>query len=520
MWFSYINSSENTSKYLIYPICPRGHCYPDTPVDINLNIPSGEDAQCAYSRSGVLCGGCRRGLSLSLGGSQCLKCPAHWPVILVVIIIGLFLEGIVLVALILILNLTIAVGTLNGLIFCANLISINSESVQSVNSPGVLGTFIAWLNLNFGLNTCFYEGMNAYSKAWIELLFPMHIIFITVVLHFLSQYTTYFAKFVEKKNPIATLGTLVLLSYVRCLRTITSSYSFAILHYPDNSSQVVWLPDGNVFFLKGKHIALFIMATIVLLIGITYTIVLFSWQWIVHYQQRKFFKWLTNKSLFMFFDLYSAPFSTRHRYWPGLLLFVHIVVYTVSTVNISGNICVNSFTTGILVSGLFILKGFLGTKLYKKKLVEIIEVLSYVNILGLCFGWLYVSDSIRFKVILLYISEAATLFLFCIVLVYHASTEILVDTKFVKLLMEKLRKLKGKDNHQVLLAPLYTSKSEPIMYSVVDPPTSEEQPVCDSSHKSNSSEVSIKGTDDKQETVYISDLTTEPSSSYELKIQN
>ena len=133
---------------------------------------------------------------------------------------------------------------------------------------------------------------------------------------------------------------------------------------------------------------------------------------------------------------------------------------------------------------------------------------------------MYVSDSIRFKVILLYISEAATLFLFCIVLVYHASTEILVDTKFVKLLMEKLRKLKGKDNHQVLLAPLYTSKSEPITYSVVDPPTSEEQPVCDSSHKSNSSEVSIKGTDDKQETVYISDLTTEPSSSYELKIQN
>ena len=57
---------------------------------------------------------------------------------------------------------------------------------------------------------------------------------------------------------------------------------------------------------------------------------------------------------------------------------MHIVVYTVSTVNISGNICVNSFTTGILVSGLFILKGFLGTKLYKKKLVEIIEVLSYM----------------------------------------------------------------------------------------------------------------------------------------------
>ena len=148
------------------------------------------------------------------------------------------------------------------------------------------------------------------------------------------------------------------------------------------------------------------------------------------------------------------------------------------------------------------------------------EVLCYINILGLCFGWLYISDSIQFKVILLYISEAATLFLFCIVLVYHAYTEVLVDTKFVKLLMEKLRKLKGKDNHQALLAPLYTSKSEPVTYSVVDPPTPEEQPVCDTSHKPNSSAVSIKSTDDKQKTVDISDLTTEPSSSYELMIQN
>ena len=69
----------------------------------------------------------------------------------------------------------------------------------------------------------------------------------------------------------------------------------------------------------------------------------------------------------MFFDLYSAPFSIRHRYWPGLLLFVRIVVYTVSTANISGNIRINSFTTGILVSGLVILKGSLGTKLYKKE---------------------------------------------------------------------------------------------------------------------------------------------------------
>jgi predicted outer membrane repeat protein len=108
-WITYL-SVENTSGYLMYPYCPMDYCFPpDATVEINLNIPNGADAQCAHNRSGLLCGACSPGFSLSLGSSRCLPCDTHWPGVLIAIIISSILAGIILVASLLMLNLTVAV---------------------------------------------------------------------------------------------------------------------------------------------------------------------------------------------------------------------------------------------------------------------------------------------------------------------------------------------------------------------------------------------------------------------------
>ena len=84
---------------------------------INLNLPNGADVQCACNRSALLCGACSPGFNLSLGSSRCLQCCAHWPGVLIITFIGSFLAGFILVGSLLILNLTVATGTLNGVIF-------------------------------------------------------------------------------------------------------------------------------------------------------------------------------------------------------------------------------------------------------------------------------------------------------------------------------------------------------------------------------------------------------------------
>lgn len=121
-WVTFINNSNQTEEVYIYPYCPFDYCYPPTePVYVNLNTLNGVNAQCAFNRSGKLCGSCQDCLSLSLGSSRCMSCFNYW----LVLLIPFAIAGIVLVAFLLVCNFTVAVGTINGLIFYANIIAAN-----------------------------------------------------------------------------------------------------------------------------------------------------------------------------------------------------------------------------------------------------------------------------------------------------------------------------------------------------------------------------------------------------------
>ena len=69
-------------------------------------------------------------------------------------------SGIVLVSTILVLNLTVATGTLNGLIFYANIVASNNITYNNTSKPNVFSVFIAWLNLELGIKIC------AFTMDW------------------------------------------------------------------------------------------------------------------------------------------------------------------------------------------------------------------------------------------------------------------------------------------------------------------------------------------------------------------
>ena len=71
-----------------------------------------------------------------------------------------------------------AVGTINGLIFYANVISANRSIFIKTGEANVLTVFIAWINLDFGFETCFYDGLDGYAKVWFQLVFPLYILFL------------------------------------------------------------------------------------------------------------------------------------------------------------------------------------------------------------------------------------------------------------------------------------------------------------------------------------------------------
>ena len=367
-----INRSRN--YYSVYPNCPYDYCVPSNAiVFINFTLANGTDAQCANGRSGLLCGTCKTGLSLSLGSRRCIKCSSHWPIIMASIIFAAIIGGIVLVTLVLVLNMTVAVGTLNGIIFYANIVAADVSTLLSSTTTRFTTVFVSWLNLDIGIDTCFFEGMDTYWKALLQLAFPIYLVFLVLLIVLLSQLSDRFARLIGRKNPVATSGTIILLSYTKFLQTVlvVGTPAFASMTYPDGSVARQWLPQASIKYLSGKHIIIFVIGIAILLIGGTYTVLLTFWQCLV--------KWIKSPRLCNFIEQYQAPYTTKHRYWTGMLLLVRVTLYIIiSVVNVTNDPAINLLAIGLAMT-LLIIHAQRCNPIYRRSPLEILEMLCYMN---------------------------------------------------------------------------------------------------------------------------------------------
>ena len=474
-WLSYVNASA-VSGYLVYPNCPLDYCHlPTVSIKVNLNNPAGSDAQCTSNKAGLLCGACQEGLSLSLGSSRCLLCPGYWPVIMIVIFIAAFLAGLGLVVAMLVLNLTVAVGTINALIFYANIVEAYKSTFFPSSTVSFASVIISWLNLELGFDVCLFEGMDKYTKTWLQLAFPTYVIFLVGVIIFTSQHSTRFSQLVGKRNPVATLATLILLSYAKILQTVITVLSFATLEYPDGSRKTVWLPDATVRYFYGKHSALFLLAITILFVGILFTALLFFWQWILRLPDVKFLRLVRHHKLQLFMETYNAPYNQEYRYWTGLLLLVRVVLYFIAAVNVSGDPRVTYLTLLFILSGLMTGKWALKTNLNKAWHNDFLEGITHVNLLIFtAFSW-YTFETGKNHWIAAHISVAVTLILIVVIIMYHVRTNTNIiasirNMKNYKILWKKHYFAKADDKVESEIGESHEHLRRTSTFSVVEVP--------------------------------------------------
>ena len=413
-WIDYDNSG-----YIVHPNCPYDYCLPANKAVVNLNIPNGADAQCNFNRSGLLCGTCKPGFSLSTGTSRCLQCPKNWQGLLVLSLLVEVLWGILLVAIILTLNMTVATGTINGLTFYANIVQTHSRTFLPFVRLNFFTVFIKLLNTKVSSDGCYYKGMDAYARAWIKLLFPLYLIMLVGIIIVVSKYSSRYSTLIGKKNPVAALATLILLCYTYISRSITDIFMGAIVEYPSGLRQIVWCPDATVKFLQGKHIPLFLTAIVIVIVCLAYTLVLFSWQWLLQAPNVRIFKWIRNTKLNSFMEAYHAPYRPKYRYWTGLLLFARIIIDFQLEINVSGNGRYSLLTVGVVISSLLFLKANLSNRIYKRKLLDYIESVSYINLLLFTLASFYSLDNPPSQRISAYVSTSVALTTFLCILFYH-----------------------------------------------------------------------------------------------------
>ena len=346
--------------------CPYNYCNREE-INVTLEDP---DSQCNFNHSGTLCGGCQPGLSLALGTNQCLHCPnTH-----LALLLPFALAGVVLVCFIKVIDLTISQGTLNGLVFYANVVKANEYLLYNEKQTNPLAVFIAWLNLDLGIETCFFNGLTAYGKTWLQFVFPLYIWSIACLIIILAKYSDRVAK-VMGNNSVPVLATLFLLSYAKLFRTIITALSFTTLS-TTHGSKVVWSADGNLDYLGPEHAPLFVVAIATLLfLWLPYTLLLFLGQWLHRCNCRLITRMMMKIKPFL--DAHYGPLKGNHRYWFGALLLVRAVILLISAL-IPANRA-NSTVFSIAVCALVLMTGF-AVGVYKSFAVATFNAVWFVNL--------------------------------------------------------------------------------------------------------------------------------------------
>ena len=391
---------NNSYTYHISLQCPFHYCLPHSSY-LNFSTPN---LQCQLKRSGLLCGQCQHGLSSVFSSSYCQKCSNMY----ILLIIPIALAGLLLVFLIFHLNLTVTDGNINAFVLYANIISINTTVFfLSTNKFMPAYTFVSLANLDLGIHTCFFNGMDDYAKMWLQLAFLCYLIFIATMLIITSRYSTRIQRLTARRA-LPVLATLFLLSYSKVLSTVSSVlfYYTSLTHLPSKCTTVVWSVDANIPLFGFQFIILFIVCLILFLFLVTFNTILLFTRTLSRFRYINKFKPLL--------DAYQGPYKNKFYYWTGLQLLLRAVLFGLSSLDRNVNLMV-----GIILLDIY--GGITGlVQPFNNKIKNYQEMVLIFNLHGLYTIALYTQDETNMIVVNVMIIISAIQF--AIIIIYHIIT--------------------------------------------------------------------------------------------------
>ena len=364
---------HNNCTY-IYRYCPIDRCSEE---EVKMSSQE-QDKQCVNNRQGVMCGKCKDGYSRIIGSNKCQKCNN----INLLLILVFAVEGILLVWGLSFFNLTVSTGMINGIIFYANIVKVNRDIFYPVlsNSNG-LTLLIAWLNLDFGIECCLFDGMNEFHKTLLQLSFPVYLWFLSLLAIYLSRHYRMVGKILGKHSTPA-LATILLLSFTKLLNIIARIFSPIKIHQQcgDNKVDLVlaWWSDATIPFFGIQHIVLMVLATVLIMFGILpYTLLLSTSPLLQRFNHFKVFRWVARLKPFL--DAYEGPYNESSQYWTGFLLLVRLGMMSAFAFNIYGYKVFQCFIIAVVSIALLILT-VNGKGVYRSKFLSYFEAVSILNL--------------------------------------------------------------------------------------------------------------------------------------------
>lgn len=299
--------------------------------------PPSFDTQChpGYNRTGLLCGQCIESYSVVFGTNRCHKCTnagLAW-------IIFFGFAGIAIIQAICFLQITISEGYLNGVLFYCSIVSSYipyfGAGIPEIN----LFVPITFLSLNLGIETCFYDGMDSLSRAWLHLLFPIYLYVLMFLITVLAKYSGRFSRKLAYSgfSPSHLFATLFVMTYTSLLQICAEVLVYIEVKTLSGASSIRWRIDPTQVYFTGSHIPLVILAVLLLVLYVIVAPFLLIFPAL---------SLRISKQLMPIYDAFWAPFKPRFRFWVGLRLLVRAIPFGFASI---------SYPLNILSLGMFVM---------------------------------------------------------------------------------------------------------------------------------------------------------------------
>ena len=399
------NNGTTTLEYI--STCPINYCRNDIS-DMDLTV---SDQLCVSGRTGRLCGSCEDDLSSVFGSAECRKCSNAWLTTIVVYIV----MGIALVFVFFLLDTTITFGSVNGIIFYANVVSVNANIYFRGAGQGFLFWFVSWFNLELGFPLCYFDGMNEVGKLGLQYAFPTYLLLMIGGIILLSQRSKLMQRIVARHSGIHVLVTMFYLTYSKILRTVTDGLTLVTLVIEDSGkSETVWFFDGNRNRNSPEAIVFIVFGLLTIVFCIIPYVFVMTFS---KYVQRV----VRSPRLVAHIDASHAPFKEELRFWFGARLILILVLYIILAAKGTNNPSLTLTIQLSLLVGFAIIQGFI--RPFKKTVIELLDMSFIVNIIFLTLGTTYTiqeASLIDEQRVLVDFSLSIAFITFIGILIYHS----------------------------------------------------------------------------------------------------
>ena len=374
---------------------------------------------CHGSRTGDLCGECIPGHSVVFGSNECKMCSSKWwPLTSIVYI----MIGPLIIFLLYSLNLTLTTGTLNGVIFYAQIANIGISNYfnnpcydcsKDIHYLKFSIVFISWLNLNLGFPLCFYNGMNELWKAGLSLLFPVYLVFLAGLIIILSHMSSKVSNRLSKSS-VQVLVTVVHLSFTKLTQAVLDVFCATRILFEDSRYKLVWYSSGTVEYGSNGHKILMTVTSVVVgFFLLPYmTVILFGWPLM------KFDK--LREKIRPFYEAIHAPYKMKKRYWFAVHQLIVLIAYATETISGGKDVPLIIFLSMLFV--FHIMLAFQSHAMpFKNKLLNIVNIglLLNLNVLFLSSVFLLLSEAPQKLTIFFSLANYPVIVVFFFIIVYH-----------------------------------------------------------------------------------------------------